>query len=161
MSLCKWSIEWRLFFNSWKAQKRHHNLKRKKFWQIWAICIHGTRGTHNEAPPTFNSQLCATGTNGHERFTEWKLKNVQKYFQESLFWTSIAQQQFEVSVAGYVHARESGATMGQENTEPRAFEMARHWVADFWVAHHLGRAPIRLVRVQLGRAQMGNAVKDQ
>ena len=39
--------------------------------------------------------------------------------------------------------------------------MARHWVADFWVVHHLGRAPMTLVRAQLGCAQMGNAVKDQ
>ena len=62
---------------------------------------------------------------------------------------------------GYVRAREGGALLGQENTEPRAFEMARHWVADFWVVHHLGRAPMRLVRAQLGCAQMGNAVKDQ
>ena len=56
---------------------------------------------------------------------------------------------------------EGGAILGQENTEPRAFEMARHWVADFWVVHHLGRAPMRLVRAHLGCAQMGNAVKDQ
>ena len=62
---------------------------------------------------------------------------------------------------GNVRAREGGALLGQENTEPRAFEMARHWVADFWVVHHLGRAPMRLVRAQLGCAQMGNAVKDQ
>ena len=51
---------------------------------------------------------------------------------------------------GYVRAREGGALLGQENTEPRAFEMARHWVADFWVVHHLGRAPMRLVRAQWG-----------
>ena len=56
---------------------------------------------------------------------------------------------------------EGGAILGQENTEPRAFEMARHWVADFWVVHHLGQAPMRSVRAQLGCAQMGNAVKDQ
>ena len=62
---------------------------------------------------------------------------------------------------GYVRAREGGALLGQENTELRAFEMARHWVADFWVVHHLGRAPMRLVRAQLNCAQMGNAVKDQ
>ena len=62
---------------------------------------------------------------------------------------------------GYVRAREGGALLGQENTEPRAFEMARYWVADFWVVHHLGRAPMRLLRAQLGCAQMGNAVKDQ
>ena len=60
---------------------------------------------------------------------------------------------------GYVRAREGGALLGQENTEPRAFEIARHWVADFWVVHHLGRAPMRLVRVQLNCAQMGNAVR--
>ena len=79
---------------------------------------------------------------------------------------SITQQQFEVSVTaavqvGYVRAREGGALLGQENTEPRAFEMARHWVADFWVVHHLRGAPMRLVRAQLNCAQMGNAVKDQ
>ena len=62
---------------------------------------------------------------------------------------------------GYVRAREGGALLGQENTEPHAFEMARHWVADFWVVHHLGRVPMRVVRAQLGCAQIGNAVKDQ
>ena len=45
---------------------------------------------------------------------------------------------------GYVRAREGGALLDQENTEPRAFEMARHWVADFWVVHLLGQAPMRL-----------------
>ena len=39
--------------------------------------------------------------------------------------------------------------------------MARHWMADFWVVHHLGRAPMRLVRAQLSCTQMGNAVKGQ
>ena len=148
-----------------KQKMRHGYQKRKIVLQIRAILINGTRGTQKWS--TSYLQLFPTGINGHQEFS--RIKDTKKRSKilstESLFWTSITQQQFEVSVTaavqvGYVRAREGGALLGQENTEPRAFEMARHWVADFWVVHHLGRAPMRLV-AQLNCAQMGNTVKDE
>ena len=131
--------------NSWKTHRRHHYLKRKKFWQIWAIRILGTQGTQKWN--TSNLQLSAL-CNWHQQSP--KVYRIKTEKRSKILWRKpLLNVHWTATVWSFCRwlcpcKRESGATLGQENTEPHAFEMARHWVADFWVAHHLGRAPIRL-----------------
>ena len=102
-------------------------------WEPFASTVHEAR--RNEAPPTFNSlKLASTVTKG---LSLKETKNVQKYCQKASFERPLHSNssKFLSLQVGYVRAREGAALLGQENNEPRAFKMACHWVADFWVVH--------------------------
>ena len=117
-----------------KQKIRHRYRKPKIVLQIRAILINGTRGT--QIWSTSNLQLFATGINGHQGFS--RIKDTKKgskiLSRKPLFPLHSNSSKFLSLQVGYVRAREGGALpclLGQKNTEPRAFEVARHWVADF------------------------------